>query len=125
LLVAGARSARDAMPDGGTLTISTRSADRGDERSHPAAGPGHYVEIAMRDTGIGMSPEISAKIFERFFTTKPAGRGTGLGLSTAQGIIADAGGTIEVESAEGHGTTFRIYLPAISPPGASRSSAGK
>ena len=107
-------NARDAMPDGGTLTISTRPVDGREERSHPAAGPGHYVEIAVRDTGIGMSPQVSAQIFERFFTTK-AGRGTGLGLSTAHGIIADAGGTIDVESAEGQGTTFRIYLPAISP----------
>ena len=62
----------------------------------------------MRDTGIGMSQEISAQIFERFFTTKPAGTGTGLGTIHRQGIIADAGGTIEVESAAGYGTTFRI-----------------
>jgi signal transduction histidine kinase len=117
-------NARDAMPDGGSLTVSTSPADCYAERFGAGAGQRRYVEITMRDTGIGMSPEVSAKIFERFFTTKPAGTGTGLGLSTAQGIVAATGGTIEVESAEGHGTAFRIYLPATSPP-ASEPSVGR
>ncbi len=109
-------NARDAMPAGGTLTISTSPADLWQERTQPGTIPGQFAEIAVQDTGTGMSPEIVPKIFERFFTTKPAGTGTGLGLSTAKGIITDAGGAIEVESAAGHGTTFRIYLPAIGQP---------
>jgi signal transduction histidine kinase len=118
-------NARDAMPAGGTLTISTSPADFYEQCSQrePDTGPGRYAEITVRDTGIGMSRELSARIFERFFTTKPAGTGTGLGLSTVQGTIDDAGGTIEVESAEGHGTSFRICLPAIGPAAADRRSA--
>ena len=111
-------NARDAMPDGGSLTVSTSYANCYQE--HPGPGQPRYVEITVRDTGIGMSSEICAQIFERFFTTKEAGTGTGLGLSTARGIITATGGTIEVESAEGHGTTFRICLPAIGPPARSR-----
>jgi signal transduction histidine kinase len=111
-------NARDAMPDGGTLTISTSMADfhQGRSDAQASAGPGRYVKLTVEDTGIGMSANVRARIFDRFYTTKPAGTGTGLGLSTVQGIIADAGGIIEVDSEEGHGTTFRIYLPAISAP---------
>jgi PAS domain S-box-containing protein len=107
-------NARDAMADGGTLTISTSPADFDSERMRPHRGPsaGRYVEIAVADTGIGMSAEVRARIFERFFTTKPPGTGTGLGLSTVHGIIAGLGGIIDVESEVGKGTTFRIYLPA-------------
>ncbi len=108
-----ALNARDAMPEGGTLTISTRPADLGIERTrlHPGASPGRYVELDVTDTGIGMSPVVQARIFDRFFTTKPPGTGTGLGLSTVHGIIAGLGGIIDVDSAPGQGTTFRIYLP--------------
>jgi signal transduction histidine kinase len=106
-------NARDAMPEGGTLTIGTRTADFSTDspRLHPGTTPGRYAELAFQDTGIGMTTDVREKIFERFFTTKP-GTGTGLGLSTVHGIITGAGGTIEVDSLEGHGTTFRIYLPA-------------
>ncbi len=109
-------NARDAMPEGGALTIRTARADFGQEhaRLHPDVSRGRYVEIMVGDTGTGMSANVSARIFDRFFTTKPAGTGTGLGLSTVHGIVTDAGGTIEVETAEGRGTAFRIYLPAIS-----------
>jgi PAS domain S-box-containing protein len=106
-----ALNARDAMPDGGVLTISTRPADFDVERTrrHPGMSPGRYVELTVADTGLGMSARVQARIFDRFFTTKPAG--TGLGLSTVQGIIAGLGGIIEVDSEEGKGTTFRMYLP--------------
>jgi PAS domain S-box-containing protein len=111
-------NARDAMPEGGTLTIRTRIADLSQEHapSHPAIRRGRYVELAVSDTGIGMNADVRPRIFERFFTTKPPGKGTGLGLSTVHGIITDIGGTIEVDSREGHGTTFRVYLPAAPDP---------
>jgi two-component system, cell cycle sensor histidine kinase and response regulator CckA len=110
-------NARDAMPDGGMLSISTRIVDLSGDRArlHPGTRPGRFVELAVRDTGSGMSTEVREKIFERFFTTKGPGRGTGLGLSTVHRIVTDLGGTIEVDSQEGQGTTFRIYLPAIRP----------
>jgi signal transduction histidine kinase len=110
-------NARDAMPGGGTLTISTRSAHRSAQTPHPLAGTSHtaYVELDVKDTGTGMSSDVKARIFERFFTTKSAEAGTGLGLSTVAGIVDDAGGSIEVDTREGHGTAFRIYLPAVSP----------
>lgn len=111
-------NARDAMPEGGTLTISTSQANFGVSCSRlgPGTGPGRYAELAIRDTGAGMSLDVRDRIFERFFTTKPAGKGTGLGLSTVHGIVTGAGGFIEVDTREGHGTTFRIYLPAAPSP---------
>jgi signal transduction histidine kinase len=109
-------NARDAMPDGGKLIISTRPANFGGDRSrpHPGTRPERFVELAVRDSGTGMSAEVRERIFERFFTTKAAGTGTGLGLFTVHGIISSLGGIIEVDSQQGLGTTFRIYLPAIS-----------
>jgi PAS domain S-box-containing protein len=106
-----ALNARDAMSDGGALRISTRPANFDTERTrlNPGISPGRYIELAVTDTGIGMSAEVQARIFDRFYTTKSAG--TGLGLSTVHGIIAGLGGIIEVDSEEGNGTTFRIYLP--------------
>ncbi|MGE0814688.1 MAG: PAS domain S-box protein [Vicinamibacterales bacterium] len=112
-------NARDAMPDGGRLTIAIglETIDAGP--THPtalAAGP--YVTLTIRDTGHGMSEATKRRVFEPFFTTKEVGKGTGLGLSVAHGIIAQSGGAIIVESAPGAGATFAIYLPAAQAPAA-------
>jgi signal transduction histidine kinase len=117
-------NARDAMPEGGTLTISTATADFDEEHSrmHRDATPGRYVELAVRDTGVGMSAEVKDKIFDRFFSTKGAAEGTGLGLNTVRGIVSELGGTIAVDSAEGQGTAFHVYLPAI---GGANGSPGR
>jgi len=107
-------NARDAMPGGGTLAISTRDVVFGpdDPVPCPAIVPGAYVEVAVRDTGVGMSEELREKIFEPFFTTKGEGKGTGLGLATVYGIVLQHGGSICVESVPGAGSTFRVFLPA-------------
>jgi len=108
-------NARDAMPDGGRLTIRGRER-RVDEKSaaiNPGVIPGQYVEIEVADTGCGMSPEVVQRIFEPFYTSKEMGRGTGLGLSTAMGIVRSHGGFINVASKPGQGSTFRMYLPAL------------
>lgn len=102
------------MPDGGKLTVGTRSADfdADEARAHLGASAGRYVEISVRDTGVGMSPQVKKQIFERFFTTKPTSVSAGLGIPAVRGIVSDLGGLIEVDSTEGLGTAFRIYLPA-------------
>ena len=99
-------NARDAMPRGGSVTVHTANCppDEGDEEA--------WVVLSVHDSGSGMSPEVRQRIFEPFFTTKPPGRGTGLGLATCFGIIRQHGGSIEVESEEGEGSTFTILLPA-------------
>jgi len=108
-------NARDAMPEGGKLTIQTSSImlDRGAKQIQTQVVPGKYVRISVSDTGIGMTEETRKKIFEAFFTTKPAGKGTGLGLATCQTIVQQAGGYIGVSSELGKGTTFQIYFPQV------------
>ena len=106
-------NARDAMPDGGLLTINTENflADRDFCKVHSWANPGNYVLISVSDSGHGMSAEIIEHIFEPFFTTKEAGKGTGLGLSMVYGIVNQHGGMVDVHSEMGVGTSFKIYMP--------------
>lgn len=111
-------NAHDAMPDGGTVVISTASVEIGDEhlQSNPEARAGSFVQVTVTDTGCGISPDNLQRIFEPFFTTKDASRGSGLGLATAHGILKQNNGWIEVDSQLFAGTSFRIYLPAIQAP---------
>jgi len=107
-------NARDAMPGGGTLTIDTASIDADETyaASRPDLAPGRYARLRVSDTGTGMPPEVRDRVFEPFFTTKPKGSGTGLGLATVYGIITRAGGSAQVYSEPGLGTTFTALLPA-------------
>jgi CheY-like chemotaxis protein len=108
-------NARDAMPDGGILSISAENIFIDESFAHIniEARVGRYIVIAVTDTGTGIPPKIMDRIFEPFFTTKEQGKGTGLGLSTALGIVKSHGGFINVYSEAGKGTTFKVYLPAI------------
>ena len=114
-------NARDAMQDGGTLTIASSNTSLSGEQDTavPGVPGGEYVQLAITDTGTGMSKEVLDHLFEPFFTTKEPGKGTGLGLSIVYGIVQDRGGYIRVESELGRGTTFRIFLPRAEPEPAS------
>jgi signal transduction histidine kinase len=101
-------NARDAMPHGGKLFLTTEDIEVMDD---PDVPPGSYVKLVVRDTGVGMTEDVRAKAFDPFFTTKPSGQGTGLGLSTTFGFISQSGGTMSIDSALGKGTTIAIFLP--------------
>ncbi len=108
-------NARDAMPSGGTLTIASEGVTLAEEpaRAKCLADAGAYVKVAVSDTGVGIAPDVRARLFEPFFTTKGVGRGTGLGLSIVHSIVTENGGAIDVDSTVGQGTTFAIYLPRL------------
>jgi CheY-like chemotaxis protein len=111
-------NARDAMPEGGRLTIETANATI--DESHPMSRrdevkPGDYVAICVSDTGVGMSQDVMARVFEPFFTTKPVGKGTGLGLAQVYGFMHQSGGHVTISSKIGLGTTVKLYLPRTTP----------
>lgn len=112
-------NARDALAQGGTITLSTRTAEFPGEVSSKAepSGARRAVSLVVRDNGCGMDMETRARLFEPFFTTKKPGQGTGLGLATVKRIVSEAGGTIEVESEPGRGTSIAVFFPAIAAAG--------
>ena len=111
-------NARDAMPNGGAISVSVRNVQIDEQFAamHRAAGAGSYVLLEVADTGTGISPAIVNRIFEPFFTTKDVGKGTGLGLSTVLGIARSHGGFVDVRSELGNGSTFAVYLPVLAEP---------
>ena len=127
LLINLVSNARDAMPEGGTLTIKTRNRELDAEqcRRYQGGKPGYYFELTVTDTGHGMTPEVQAHIFEPFYTTKDVGKGTGLGLAMVYGIVQQSGGHVAVKSIVGVGTTFEVLLPAVTVrPDASETARG-
>jgi len=118
-------NARDAMPEGGRISVSTSNVDVDTENAamHAGVPAGPYTVLTVDDTGQGIDDVTMTRIFEPFFTTKPLGQGTGLGLSTVYGIVKQSGGYVFVKSIVGQGTTFRVYLPAVRGPAANVPSA--
>lgn len=115
-------NARDAMPDGGVLTIETHNQPVGEGESHPSAlSPGNYVQLIIGDTGEGMDETVKARLFEPFFTTKRVGEGTGLGLPMVYATVEQCHGAIQVDSAPRRGTRFELFFPARSPGSAAAS----
>ncbi len=110
-----ALNARDAMPDGGTITITTANVEFDEKvvEMHPGSNPGWYSMLAVTDSGTGMDEATLARCFEPFFTTKAQGEGTGLGLSTVYGVVEQSGGFVTVTSELGTGTTFNVFLPRV------------
>jgi signal transduction histidine kinase/ActR/RegA family two-component response regulator len=113
-------NARDAMPQGGTLTLRTGEVEVPGDGSQGSVPPGNYVYLAVADTGVGMTDEVKARIFEPFFTTKEPDKGTGLGLATVASIVRQSGGHVGVQSRPGQGSTFTVYLPSAKDEGGRR-----
>jgi CheY-like chemotaxis protein len=120
-------NARDAMPGGGRLGISTANVvvTEREAARHAEGRPGEFLRLRVSDTGVGMPPEVLARVFEPFFTTKESGKGTGLGLSTVYGIVHQSRGFVGVKSAPGAGTTFDVFLPRDTALAASDSPEGE
>jgi signal transduction histidine kinase/ActR/RegA family two-component response regulator len=119
-------NARDAMPRGGRILVQTAVKDLDSnflEGRAPECRPGSYVVLAVTDSGTGISPEVMAHMFEPFYTTKEAGKGTGLGLATVYGIVRQSGGLISVYSEPGHGATFKVFLPLVAAGGSEAAAA--
>ncbi len=116
-------NARDATPPGGRIALRTRVTDvsDADRMGHRGGGPGRYVVLEVADTGVGMAPDVAARVFEPFYTTKPPGKGTGLGLATVAAIVEQHGGWVDLRSAPGSGTSVFVYLPESAPGSASQA----
>jgi CheY-like chemotaxis protein len=108
-------NARDAMPEGGSLEVAVEERELAARAFGSELAAGTYVLVTVRDSGVGMSAEVRARLFEPFFTTKGVGQGIGLGLASAYGIVQSCGGHIAVESEPGRGTTVRVWLPRVEP----------
>jgi CheY-like chemotaxis protein len=117
-------NARDAMPDGGELVVSVRE-DVATADAECGLKAGRYVRLSVRDTGVGMTPEVLAKAIEPFFSTKGIGKGTGLGLSMVHGLVAQLGGALRLASRTGEGTTVALWFPVADGDPLDRSDAGE